>query len=478
MASTSPSSAPRSSRLGGGATPAGPHQGGAGNSGCEGGTPPEMDKLLQSLPKEPIAEYSSTAACTPVDDIGSETMMGAAAAATTTTAEQRGPFCSPAPPPFPFSLSYSSKSDSSGEKRAPGKKGSRKKGGNNKKRASSRAKMADARTPPSASSASSSEDPSGVKRASIPRNHPGQPPENCMQRDGKFQSPADDPMFTALFASHDDESKATASAAPHSYASPSAMKAHGDLQVGKVVTEEETSPPSDGANKSAPLLDQYESHAETPSRGVISLGTSPYHHLSPGHPYYQFPPPCQYFQSAGPGVNDVYQYHQGYQTYDPYSFYASQPPVDGGTTYENGFTHNAEYYAGTGPYPCDGYVGNYEEAFYQQLPGIADRSPAKVSYSSSHSHSPGGTTHQTQTPKKRHASDASVDNDSPYEAMPPLSAAAPLAAGSPPPAKKQRVLSSAWAERFSELLEYKKVNGEFSRRLWVAQHSFIVHPAF
>lgn len=378
--------------------------------------------------------------------------MGATNAITTT--EQRGPFCSPAPPPFPFSLSYSSKSDSSGEKTAPGKKSSRNKKGGNKKRTSSRSKMADTRTPPSASSASSSENP----RASVAR-HPGQPPTNYMQRDGKFQSPAEDPMFAALFASHGDESTINdASSARRSYASPNATKAHSDLQVGKVVTEEETSPSSDGASKSDPQPKRYESHAETPTRGV-NLGSSPYHHLSPGHPYYQFPPPAQYFQPSGPGVDDAYHYHQGYQGYDPYFSYAEHPPIDGhGTIYDGYYPYNTEYFAG--PYPGDGYVGNHDEAFYQQLPGITDRSPGKVSHSSSHSHSPGGKSHHTRTPKKRQASSASVGNDSPYEAMPQLSSATPISTGSPPPVKKQRVLSSAWSDRFSELLEYKKANGK------------------
>ena len=468
MASTSPSSSSPAPRSKGMAKR-------AGNSGCEGGTPPEMDKLLPSLPKDPIAEYSSIATCTPDDDItGSKTMIGATNAITTT--EQRGPFCSPAPPPFPFSLSYSSKSDSSGEKIAPGKKSSRNKKDGNKKRASGRSKMADAkRTPPSASSASSSEDP----RASVAR-HPGQPSTNFMQRDGKFQSPAEDPMFAALFASHHSDAEImannTSSSAHRSYASPNATKSHSDLQVGKVVTEEETSPPSDGASKSDSQPKQYESHAETPSRGV-NLGSSPYHHLSPGHPYYQFPPPAQYFQPSGPGVDDAYHYHHGYQSYDPYSSYAENPPVDGhGTIYDGYYPYSTEYYAG--PYPGDGYVDNHDEAFYQQLPGITDRSPGKVSHSSSHSHSPGGTSaHHTETPKKRQASSASVRNDSPYEAMPQLSSATPISAGSPP-VKKQRVFSSAWADRFSELLEYKKANGTlYMYRFFVCLTFIIWHPA-
>ena len=437
---------------------------GVGGCGSDGGTPPEMDKLLPSLPKEAIAEYSG-ATPTPGDlATGGETMiMGSA---TVATAEQRGPFCSPAPPPFPFSLSYSSKSESSGEKKSSGKKYSRRKG-SSKKRTSSRAKMADARTPPSASSASSSE--------ATTARHPGQPSINCIQKDGQFQNPAEDPMFAALFASHGGESKAAANAVAHSYASPSTTKGNGDLRVGKVVTEEETSPPSDGANDTHTHLDRYKSHTETtPSRGV-TMGASPYQHYhSPSHPYYQFPPPGQYFQSTGPGADDVYHQHQGYQGYDPYSTYAGQPPIDGGTIYDSGYPYNTqhdpnsgmyEYY--TGPYPGDGYVGNHDEAFYQQLPGITDRSPGKVSYSSSHSHSPGATSHQTQTPKKRKASTnvTSVYNDSPYEAMPPLSTATPVTAGSPLPAKKQRVLSSAWADRFIELLEYKKANGECLRML-------------
>lgn len=453
MASTSPSSSSPAPRSKGMAKR-------AGNSGCEEGTPPEMDKLLPSLPKDPIAEYSSIATCTPDDDITvNEKLMGATNAITTT--EQRGPFCSPAPPPFPFSLSYSSKSDSSGEKNMPGKKSSRNKKGGNKKRKSSRSKMADTRTPPSASSASSSED----RRASVAR-HPGQPSTNYMQKDGKFQSPAEDPMFAALFASHygDEIMASTASSARRSYPSPNATKSQtcSDLQVGKVVTEEETSPPSDGANKSDSQPKRYESHAETPSRGV-NLGSSPYHPLSPGHPYYQFPPPAQYFQPSGPGVDDAYHYHQGYQGYDPYSSYAGHPPVDGhGTIYDGYNPYNTEYYAG--PYPGDEYVGNHEEAFYQQLPGLTDHSPGKASHSSSQPHSPGGTFRHTQTPKKRQASSASVGNDSPYEAMPQLSSASPLSAGSPPPKKKQRVLSSAWTDRFSELLEYKKANGKFCNR--------------
>ena len=269
-------------------------------------------------------------------------------------------------------------------------------------------------------------------------------------------------MFAALFASHHSDAEImannTSSSARRSYASPNATKSHSDLQVGKVVTEEETSPPSDGASKSDSQPKQYESHAETPSRGV-NLGSSPYHHLSPGHPYYQFPPPAQYFQPSGPGVDDAYHYHHGYQSYDPYSSYAENPPVDGhGTIYDGYYPYSTEYYAG--PYPGDGYVDNHDEAFYQQLPGITDRSPGKVSHSSSHSHSPGGTSaHHTETPKKRQASSASVRNDSPYEAMPQLSSATPISAGSPPPVKKQRVFSSAWADRFSELLEYKKANG-------------------
>jgi len=275
-------------------------------------------------------------------------------------------------------------------------------------------------------------------------------------------------MFAALFASHDDESKAAATAAAHLYASPSATKANGDLQVGKVVTEEETSPPSDGANDRDPQLDRCRSHAETtPSRGV-TMGTSPYQHFSPSHPYYQFPPPGQYFQSTGPGADNVYHQIQGYQGYDPYPSYAGHmAPIDGGNIYDNAYNTQHEFNSGVyeyyaEPYPGDGYVGHHDEAFYQQLPGIVDRSPGKVRYSSPHSHSPGRTSHQTQTPKKRKASTctASDGNDSPYEAMPPLSTAAPVTAGSPPLAKKQRVLSSAWADRFSELLEYKKVNGD------------------
>ena len=425
-----------------------------------------MDKLLPTLPKDPIAEYSNATTCTPDDIIESEKMMGSNNNAIT-TAEQRGPFCSPAPPPFPFSLSYSSKSDSSGEKKVSGKKSRRNKkgGGGNKKRMASRSKMADARTPPSASSASSSEHP----RTNAAR-HPGQPSSaNNMQRDGKFQSPAEDPMFAALFASHGDESRLTATSAPRSYSSPNVPKAPGDLQVGKVVTEEETSPPSDGASKPDSLLQRYESHAETPSRGV-NLGSSPYHHLSPGHPYYQFPPPAQYFQPTGHGVSDAYHYHQGYQGYDPYFSYAEHPPVDGhGTIYDGYYPYNTEYYAGPYPGLGDEHVGNHEEAFYQQLPGITERSPGKVSHSSTQSHSPGGTSRHAQTPKKRQASSASVGNDSPYEApMPQLSSATPISAGSPPPVKKQRILSSAWADRFSELLEYKKANGKFATSLSVA----------
>mmetsp|Transcript_29296 Transcript_29296/g.64594 ORF Transcript_29296/g.64594 Transcript_29296/m.64594 type:complete len:559 (+) Transcript_29296:454-2130(+) len=413
------------------------------------GITPEMDKLLPSLPKEPVAECTESTG-TPrgrsgIDNPDRKNLE-----------QQQEPFCSPAPPPFPFSLSYSSKSESSGERGSAGGEKKRRNSNDGIRDTSTyRSDMvAVTSTPTDVSSASNSAPSSSAsaankekaekKRSETLRSpvakHPGERlQETCVQNDGKVKNPIEDPMYTSLFTNEDDSKRSAAGRNSNSqaYASPDAIQ----VQAGKVVTEGEDESPVEGA-KIDPQLTRYENnYNETSSRGT-HVASHYFPSTSPDQAYYPYPLSHQHFYETGHGAEDIPQGYPSYPypesrpnddiTYGSYSYYAD---------------HASPY--NYSPYPGSGYVGNHAEHAYHAYHHGGEHSPGQVSYSSSHSP---GTYHQSPNHQASHDSNGNVQA-SPYEAMPQIEP-------SSPPYKKQRSTSSAWSDRFCQLVEYSRAHGD------------------